>query len=158
MNSKPSKPPDTKLTRFKIFDLILQMPLRALGTAAIWIGHIFWLIFPRCCGMKSCKCGASRANVALFLKKRIVCIRKTSLFKRALWLNASSLYQLNQWFSKWAESSPWGRFWGARARKTRGVKTLNHESSIVSHIIFAWNGIFGYDLNALIATKSHVDS
>jgi len=43
---------------------------------------------------------------------------------------------LKQWFSKWASSPPWGRFWGARRRtKQRGdrgqnntmrVKTLNH--------------------------------
>jgi len=40
---------------------------------------------------------------------------------------------LNQWFSKWPESSPRGRFWGARENKgddrgenkTKGAKTLN---------------------------------
>jgi len=28
---------------------------------------------------------------------------------------------LNQWFSKWVDSLPWGRFWWARGRKTQGV-------------------------------------
>jgi len=43
---------------------------------------------------------------------------------------------IDQCFSKWAESPPWGRFWMARGRKnkggdrgrsnTKGAKMLNH--------------------------------
>jgi len=34
---------------------------------------------------------------------------------------------LTQWLSTWAESPPWGRFWGARGQNnTKGAKMLNH--------------------------------
>jgi len=54
------------------------------------------------------------------------------------------LFSLDQWFSNWAESLPWWRFWGVQRRKnkqqtkgvieekinTKGVKNLNHQSII----------------------------
>ena len=57
---------------------------------------------------------------------------------------------------------------GKEATKTEGAikgqsnakrtRTLNHVGSIISHIMFGWNGIFGCDLNALKAKKPLVDS
>jgi len=29
---------------------------------------------------------------------------------------------LEQWFSKWADHAPWGRFWGARGRKKQSER------------------------------------
>jgi len=47
---------------------------------------------------------------------------------------------LRQWFSKWAESPPWGDFEGQgrdrEAKQHKGAKTFNYMYSMVSHIIF----------------------
>jgi len=72
-----------------------------------------------CCKARACKC-----CICLLVN---IFISSSSAF----W----SYEILDQWLSKWAESSPWRRFWGARGDKTKGgdggnnakgAKTLNH--------------------------------
>ena len=98
MDSKPSNPPEAKLSRFEVFDDIPQMPLGALGTAAIWDWSDLFSHLPRgAAGWKSWKFGASRSNLALSLKKRMVWMRKISLFS-LLSRGASSYFRLLRHF------------------------------------------------------------